>query len=57
MTKIIKSAEWGEFKVLFLDGSTYYTPDLDDAKATIKDTTGEDVTKITRATTKQNENW
>lgn len=57
MTKIIKSAEWGEFKVVFPDGSTYYTPDIADAKATIKDTTGEDVTKVSRATEKQNENW
>lgn len=57
MAKIIKSAEWGEFKVVFPDGSSYYTTDLDDAKETVKDVTGDDVTKVTRATNKQNENW
>lgn len=57
MAKILKSAVWDQYKVIADDGATYYTDEKADAIATLKAMTGEDVTKITRASDKQNENW
>lgn len=57
MAKILKSVVWDQYKVIADDGATYYTEEKADAIATLKAMTGEDVTKITRASDKQNENW
>lgn len=57
MAKILKSAVWDQYKVITDDGATYYTDEKADAVGTLKAMTGEEVTKITRASDKQNENW
>lgn len=57
VTRLIRSSEWNEYKVVFPDSSTYYTDCLQDARDTIKATTGEDAPKVSKATQPQNDNW